>query len=554
MMLTATALSRLQGYLLPLIVLIAFALRLWGITFGLPNEYHVDEVQYVRQAVSMGERGLAPVWWNNPPFYKYVYLVEYGVLYVLGRAVGWYASIADFAAQNGLDPSSLYLLGRATTALLGALTVLAVYLVGKAAYSKRVGLLAAWFLAVCFLHVRDSHYAVNDVPAAFFVTWSLLGAIRIVDTQALKWYIFTGAAIGLGFATKYTAILAVFPALIAHLLASNVRATPVFPRHLGRLALLSLAAIAAAILASPYFVIVPDRVFHDVYEALYLPGVAGFEGWLIDPAGGFVYYAKSLVWGCGWGLLLLCGLGLLVAALRGSSKDWVLLSFAVLTIVFLGRQSMYFARFVLLMIPVLMLLAAAALDSCCAKLFLTRRDSAQFGWAAVAFLVSVQPFASSLRSNYLLSQTDVRDIAKQWIEMHIPEGTKIAMDWQTYGPALSQPDQLRPHSSRIYDVTAVMGKGLSEHPITWYQEQGYDYLIASSFIYDLSLVDPGWDAARRDFYASLNQQTTLVREFRPYHPDAQPLFVFDELYGPAVSLWQRERPGPVLRIYKIDSR
>ena len=30
-------------------------------------------------------------------------------------------------------------------------------------------------------------------------------------------------------------------------------------------------------------------------------------------------------------------------------------------------------------------------------------------------------------------------------------------------------------------------------------------------------------------------------------------FIFDEIYGPAVSLWQRERPGPVLKIYAVNS-
>ncbi|HQH12583.1 MAG TPA: hypothetical protein PLS31_09180, partial [Candidatus Sumerlaeota bacterium] len=42
------------------ILLAALALRVWGIGFGLPYEYHVDEVQYVCQAASMGSRGLEP--------------------------------------------------------------------------------------------------------------------------------------------------------------------------------------------------------------------------------------------------------------------------------------------------------------------------------------------------------------------------------------------------------------------------------------------------------------------------------------------------------------
>ena len=63
------------GFALFFLLVLGLGLRLWGIGFGLPYEYHVDEVQYVRQAASMGQRGLEPVWWNNPPFYKYLFLL-----------------------------------------------------------------------------------------------------------------------------------------------------------------------------------------------------------------------------------------------------------------------------------------------------------------------------------------------------------------------------------------------------------------------------------------------------------------------------------------------
>ena len=85
----------------------------------------------------------------------------------------------------------------------------------------------------------------------------------------------------------------------------------------------------------------------------------------------------------------------------------------------------------------------------------------------------------------------------------------------------------------------------------WYREQGFDYLIASSFIYRIPLVDRERDAERQAFYASLDQELELVQEFRPYQGDTEPPFIFDEIYGPAVSLWQRERPGPTIKIYRI---
>lgn len=94
--------------------------------------------------------------------------------------------------------------------------------------------------------------------------------------------------------------------------------------------------------------------------------------------------------------------------------------------------------------------------------------------------------------------------------------------------------------------------GLFEHPLSWYQQQGYDYLIASSFIYDIPLVFKAENEKRQAFYKSLDQNLELVQEFRPNNSSQDPPFIFDELYGPAVSLWARERPGPVIKVYKLN--
>ncbi len=123
--------------LLVVILAVTLGLRLWGLGFGLPYEYHVDEQQYVRQAAAMGVRGFEPVWWNNPPFLKYVLFAEYASLFVLGRVLGWWASAAEFGAQYTLDPTWLYLLGRSTSAVAGALTALVIYWMGKTAYNRR---------------------------------------------------------------------------------------------------------------------------------------------------------------------------------------------------------------------------------------------------------------------------------------------------------------------------------------------------------------------------------------------------------------------------------
>ncbi len=537
--------------LLVVVILIAAGLRFWGIDFGLPYEYHVDEVQYVRQAASMGRDGFEPKWWNNPPFYKYVYFTEFAVFFVVGKLLGLFTSASDFGARLTLDPTWLYLIGRSTTALLGTLTVLVVYWLGRAAYSYQVGLLGAWFLAVSFIHVRDSHYAVNDIPAVFLMTLAVLAAVKIQRSAPLRWYLFAGIAVGSGFAVKYTVIFSFLPILVAHLLSPDVTLRPKPRLQLQRLLVMFLAAGLSAVLASPYFVIKPGNVIRDIYESLYLPGQLGFDGWLLDPVGGYLYYIKTLFWGLGWLLSVLVIAGLLFALIRHKPVDLIIATLPIVIYIYMGSQQMYFARFILPVIPFLLILAAMLLYKIVSG-FTNSRLGISLGLILGAFLFAFQPSISSVRSDYLLTQIDTRTIAKQWIEAAIPEGAKIALDWPFYGPPLSSIDKQMPDSIREYDVTIVGGAGLSDRSIEWYKQNEFDYLITSSFISDIPLASNEQDMVRKEFYASLSDYLRLVIEFSPMKENHEAPFLFDELYGPVINLWNRDNPGPILRIYQFD--
>ncbi len=406
---------------------------------------------------------------------------------------------------------------------------------------------------MAFIHVRDSHYAVNDVVLTFFVTVAVLASLKIVKSGAIRWYVVAGAAIGLGFATKYSAVFALLPVIVGHCLSPDVQLKRMAKPRLGRMAVTPAVACAAAIVGSPYFLLTPNKVIHDVYEALYLAGRHGFEGWQIDGAGGCLFYLKTLIWGLGWALVLLSLAGVVVALLRHKPQDVVLLSLPVVMYAVMGWQQMYFARFILPIVPALLVLGASLLEKFVVS-FTPNNKRATMAMSIAALFVIAQSLASSIRHDILLTRQDTRTLAKEWIEANIPAGARIAVDWPTHGPPLSTPEKAVPYSDTIYDVTVVGGTGLADHPIAWYREQGFDYLIASSFIYNIPLVYPQRDAGRRAFYASLDQELELVQEFRPYAGDAELPFIFDEIYGPAISLWQRERPGPTLRIYRVKEQ
>jgi hypothetical protein len=105
----------------------------------------------------------------------------------------------------------------------------------------------------------------------------------------------------------------------------------------------------------------------------------------------------------------------------------------------------------------------------------------------------------------------------------------------------------------LFNVTVIGGHGLSDRTVGWFRDQGYDYLITSSFISDIPLLDKDEDLQRKRFYDSLPSEMVQVQEIAAQRGSSYPSFIFDELYGPAVSLWQRSQPGPTLRVYAVNS-
>jgi 4-amino-4-deoxy-L-arabinose transferase-like glycosyltransferase len=543
--------------LLFVILLIALVLRLWGISFGLPYRYHPDEPQHVVDAARMlSEQRLEPAIFNNPPFYKYVLMA--GNLFFVAWSLlsGAYSSISELTTAIQQDPSPLYLLGRVISALAGTLTVLVVYFLGSTAYSRRVGLLAALFLAVAYLPVRDSHYAVNDALLTLLVTLSLLASMLIEREGHLKWYIMAAVAAGLAFATKYTAIFVIVPLTIGHFLTVATCLRKPESLKAGKLVGAYCMVGVAAVAGSPYFLLKPDKVFDDIFRSIYSYGASGFEGWQIDSVSGYLFYLKSLSWGMGYPLLVLSILGVGYAVVRHRPLDLLLVSFPVLLYIFMGRQEMYFARFILPVIPVLLTFAALVVVDGVNKLLQKSGRSNMGEWviAVVALLAILQPAVYSMRHNHLLTLEDTRTLSKQWIEANIPEGSKIAVDWPYHGPPLATPTNPDPYSVRTYNVITIGGNGISDHPIEYYQQNGFDYVIASSNVYRLSLADQEKDAQRKIFYSDLNLEFEEIYQLKPYTDSThESPFIFDEVLGPAIDLWQRERPGPTIKVYRVVS-
>ena len=205
---------------LPLIIALALGLRLVGITHGFPFIFHTDEPALVRSALGI-KFDLNPGHFDWPHLYIYlnhfVYMVFAkfrDIIAVLG-----YKEYTYFTLPILWDDELIfYLITRVFSAVLGALTVIPVYLTAKKIFNQRAGWLAGLALAITPFHVWHSHYSLADVPMMFFLAWALYFTASVLFKNSLKDYILAGLFIGLAASTKYNGALMAGGLVLAHLI------------------------------------------------------------------------------------------------------------------------------------------------------------------------------------------------------------------------------------------------------------------------------------------------------------------------------------------------
>lgn len=541
---------------LVILLLAALGLRLWGIQFGLPYAYHYDEMFYVTGGLNTGAWVFETA--NNPPGFMNILTGEYGLYYILGRALHWFGSVREFESYYHTDPSIFYLLSRITSAVFGSLTVLVAYRLGRQSVDRTVGLSAAVYLAFSFLHVRDSHFGVPDIVATFFVALTVSLVLWSLENLSWRRLLLAASAAGLAATIKWSVWPVIFPVVLGvYALSTKGALRSRLARFMGLGSLAGLVFMISFAIFGFQMVLAPKAYFEYAKLELSSGAQGGFALWQVDTVPGWLFYLKTLSYGIGWILLGLALLGLVWLFYRGlrsrSMTGWILLSFPLVYFLVMGSTRHYFARYALPLIPFFVVFAAAGLDWLLKGFFKQQTWTARAAWYGLTILLILQPVLFSIRFNQLVSREDTRTQAKNWIEANLPAGARIAVDDRTLGPPLSTEELPIAFSKKNYQVSVPNFRGLYPGaPPAYFREQGYDYLIASSFIYEIPVIDPEMQQRRQAFYQAVELEYPLIQEIWPVRdPDDLP-FIFDEIYGPVVSLWERERPGPVIKIYAVE--
>lgn len=192
-----------------LILFVGLLLRVLGVTYGYPYIFHIDEPTIVRS--TLGLRYSSEIGHFDWPHFTFYFNYFFYFIFIKARGV-----IQIIGLRNPLenvfpilwnDPFVFYFITRLLNAVLGALTIVPVFLMAKQMFSKKVGLIAAGLFAITPYLVYISHVAIPDSLMLFFVAWGIYYAYKFSVSLEYKDVILSGLIFGLASSVKYNAVL-----------------------------------------------------------------------------------------------------------------------------------------------------------------------------------------------------------------------------------------------------------------------------------------------------------------------------------------------------------
>jgi Glycosyltransferase family 87 len=309
---------------------------------------------------------------------------------------------------------------------------------------------------------------VTDVPLMLGVAV----ALALMVTGRIE---VAGLAAGLATGFKYPGVFLVVPLLVAAW------------RRWRRLAVAVVLMVCAFLASSPFVLVHRHQAWHEAFrvQRLARKGWLGFEHDHSAP----IAFVDRLWHGLGPALIV-AALGVVVALVRRSRTDLILVSFAVVYFIDLMTLRAHFDRYVLPLVPPLAALAG--------------RFRAL---APVTLLLLVVPLTWTIRDDKRLTRTDTRVVAARWIEQHVARTTKVAADPST--PQVSGLDILPlqlPGPGRPFDPNRNVDR---------LRSKGVRLVIVTGAVTDR--VDAARDRYPREtaFYDSLAASTRRVYYLQP---------------------------------------
>ena len=214
--------KRASAVALGAIILAGALLRFYGVPARVP---HPDASSLVEPAMHLAPGG-APMGpygfhgqyvWPGTPLVG-ILTVVYTIQFALGYALGWFADARQFAASYLENPRTWYSIASGMSACFGVGTIWLVHRLGRRLHDEPTALCAAALVSGSFMATMESQFPRPDVPSTFFVLIGLLFCIELRRSGGLRPAVVGAILVGVATACKYTAVLALVPIGLAHIM------------------------------------------------------------------------------------------------------------------------------------------------------------------------------------------------------------------------------------------------------------------------------------------------------------------------------------------------
>jgi hypothetical protein len=407
---------------------LAVALRVVFLDWGLPYIHHADEpsnLAIIHRMIRQSD--FNPGWFHYPSFLFYInFPGQYFVKW-------WNGTLLPFTMQsmgNGFtEQPEAFRAARLTTLFFGS-AILPLLIIWARTVS--VGVAGLFVLGVLFclnpLLLRHSTFISPDIFAAFFTTSTLFASSLIVLRGTRLTYILAGVLAGLAASSKYNAGLVAVAIPAAHVMRNGLAAAKLLP-----LAFAAATTGSVFLAGSPFIVVHPRFAAHDIlFEILHYSkwGHSGAEG-------------NSVATNTEWMFDNFGFAGLLAFATCFSSRFRVLLPTIVFTIVYfllLLVQRVHFDRNLLPLVPAMLLLVGAGLDSV-TQILARALPNARRLTSAISAILALTLFARPVMlslDEVIHYDTDPRAEGRVWANALLPRTPARAIAVEAYAPYIAE--------------------------------------------------------------------------------------------------------------------
>jgi len=392
--------SLVRRHALTGIVVFGAALRLFPIWFGLPYaQARPDESVAIGHALGMLGGDLNPHFFNWPSLTLYVFAALFKAASLLGVS---------------LAASAPTLIARGFVALAGAATIFVLARLARDVAGRATALVAALFLAVAVLHVRDSHFATVDVLMTLLVTSSLAFLISALQRDSIGGFALAGLVGGLATSTKYSAAPLLVAMAAAQLVRLYERQHPFWSVRAWAAPLVFGATFVGGFFAGSPYVLIEWGTFSTAFRN---DSSQLSHGHNIILGRGWIYHVThTLPYGLGLPIFAASLAGWIPFLRHYRNAALVIGAFAASFYLAIGSGYTVFFRYLLPLVPIACLSAAIMVTHMGAWLAARTRRSPALVTAVVAALAAGPSLVNSVWLDVLLARTDTRVLAADWLK------------------------------------------------------------------------------------------------------------------------------------------